>query len=235
VPPAKRLSTLYDVHLYCITTPPANPAAEPAAVEAHYKNMVAAACAGGADAVQLREKTLPARRLAALCKDLQAICDKAGALFILNDRVDVAVAADVDGVHVGQDDLPVRAVRQILGHRKILGCSAHSVAQAFQAQGDGADYVSCGPVFATPTKPDYPPVGLDLVRQYKALVKIPFVAIGGIEAGNVDRVIAAGADRVAVVRAVCGAPDVESVARELKEKVLAAKRERQASVHSGAA
>jgi thiamine-phosphate pyrophosphorylase len=216
--PRKRLSTLSDVHLYCITTPPREGQT--------YQQMVEAACAGGADAVQLREKNLTTRALINLCKDLQAICDKTGTLFILNDRVDVAVAANVDGIHVGQEDLPVRTVRQIVGHHKIVGCSAHSVSQALQAQGDGADYVSCGPLFATPTKPTYAPVGLDLVKQYVAMVRLPFVAIGGLDESNVETAIKAGADRVAMVRAICGADDIEVSARRIKEKILAAKHER---------
>jgi thiamine-phosphate pyrophosphorylase len=208
----KRLSTLADVHLYCITTAP-----RPGQT---YQDMVSAACAGGADMVQLREKAMGAKALLSLCKDLQAICDAAGALFILNDRVDVALAADVDGVHVGQGDLPARFARQMMGHRKIVG-------QALTAQGDGADYVSCGPLFATPTKPDYKPVGLDLLRQYGEMVGIPFVAIGGIDEANAGEIVRAGADRVAVVRAVCGAADVEAAARALKEKILQAKVERE--------
>ncbi|MGQ0644462.1 MAG: thiamine phosphate synthase [Elusimicrobiota bacterium] len=215
----KRLSTLADVHLYCITTAP-----RPGQT---YQDMVSAACAGGADMIQLREKAMGAKALLSLCKDLQAICDAAGALFILNDRVDVALAADVDGVHVGQGDLPARFARQMMGHRKIVGCSAHSLGQALTAQGDGADYVSCGPLFATPTKPDYKPVGLDLLRQYKEMVRIPFVAIGGIDEANAGEIVRAGADRVAVVRAVCGAADVEAAARALKEKILQAKVERE--------
>jgi hypothetical protein len=118
--------------------------------------------------------------------------------------VDVALAADVDGVHVGQEDLPVRVVRQMMGHKKLIGCSTHSTAQALAAVGDGADYISCGPLFATPTKPDYAPVGLDLVKEYRRLVRTPFVAIGGIDESNVAQAIAAGADRVAVVRAIAG-------------------------------
>ncbi len=216
--PRKRLSTLSDSYLYCITTTPKEGQT--------YQQMVKAACDGGADVVQLREKTLGSKALIGLCKDLQEICNQTGTLFILNDRVDVAVAADVDGVHVGQEDLPVRMARQILGHHKIVGCSAHSLGQALQAAGDGADYVSCGPLFATPTKPDYEPVGLDLLKQYVSFVRIPFVAIGGIDAENVGNIVRAGADRVATVRAVCGAGDIEKAAREMKEKILNARRER---------
>jgi len=219
--PRKRLSTFADVHLYCITTAPSEGRS--------HKDMVAQAVAGGADAVQLREKNLSARDLIALCKELKTICDKTGALFILNDRVDVGIAADADGVHVGQDDVPVRVVRQMIGHAKILGCSTHSVAQAFQAQGDGADYVSCGPLFATPTKPDYQPVGMELLKQYVQLVRAPFVAIGGIDAANVEQVVRAGAARVATVRAVCGAENIEAAAREMKGKILSAKQDRVAA------
>ncbi len=215
----KRLHDFSDVHLYVVTQAP-----RPGKT---YGEMVSAACAGGADVVQLRDKTLSSRELFRLAKDLQAICDRTGTLFILNDRVDVALAADVDGVHVGQEDLPVRVVRQIMGHKKLIGCSTHSTAQALAAVGDGADYISCGPLFKTPTKPDYSPVGLDLVKEFRQLVRTPFVAIGGIDATNVAQAIAAGADRVAVVRAISGAPDVEMAARGLKELVLKAKAERQ--------
>jgi thiamine-phosphate pyrophosphorylase len=144
--------------------------------------MVGAACAGGADAMQLRDKTLSSRELFRWRKIFRRFVIKTGTLFILNDRVDVALAADVDGVHVGQEDLPVRVVREMMGHKKLIGCSTHSTAQALAAVGDGADYISCGPLFATPTKPDYAPVGLDLVKEYRQLVRTPFVAIGGIDA-----------------------------------------------------
>lgn len=218
----KRLHDFSDVYLYVVTQPPR--------AGQSYADMVSAACAGGADVVQLRDKTLSSRELFRLAKDLQEICDKTGTLFILNDRVDVALAADVDGVHVGQEDLPVRVVREMMGHKKLIGCSTHSTAQALAAVGDGADYISCGPLFATPTKPDYSPVGLTLVKEYRQLIRVPFVAIGGIDATNVAQAIAAGADRVAVVRAISGAADVEKAARSMKDLVL---RERQAGLLSG--
>ncbi len=218
----KRLHDFSDVYLYVVTQPPR--------AGQSYADMVSAACAGGADVVQLRDKTLSSRELFRLAKDLQEICDKTGTLFILNDRVDEALAADVDGVHVGQEDLPVRVVREMMGHKKLIGCSTHSTAQALAAVGDGADYISCGPLFATPTKPDYLPVGLALVKEYRQLIRVPFVAIGGIDATNVAQAIAAGADRVAVVRAISGAADVEKAARSMKDLVL---RERQAGLLSG--
>ncbi len=215
----KRLFDLSDVHLYVITQK-----GRP------YADFVRQACAGGADVVQLRDKDLSARELFQLAKELQAICDQTGTFFILNDRVDVAKAAGLDGVHLGQNDLSARETRKILGHNKLIGVSTHSTAQALQAAGDGADYIACGPVFATPTKPDYRPVGLELVKEYKKLVRIPFVAIGGIDDTNVDQVIAAGADRVAVVRAVAAAADPEAAARSLKDKIAASLSRRAAKV-----
>jgi thiamine-phosphate pyrophosphorylase len=220
----KRLFDFSDVHLYVITQSPR--------AGQSYLAMVEAACAGGADAIQLRDKTLSSRELVRLAKDLQAICDRTGTFFILNDRVDVALAADVDGVHVGQEDLPVRVVREMMGHKKLIGCSTHSTAQALAAVGDGADYMSCGPLFATPTKPDYTPVGVDLVKEYRQLVRTPFVAIGGIDLANVAQAIAAGADRVAVVRAVAGASDVAQAAKNFKDLILKTKMERQETMAS---
>lgn len=218
----KRLHDFSDVHLYVVTQTPRSGQS--------YADVVEAACRGGADVIQLRDKGLSSRELFRLAKDLQALCDQTGTLFILNDRVDVALAADVDGVHVGQEDLPVRVVRGMMGHKKLIGCSTHSTAQALAAVGDGADYISCGPVFATPTKPDYSPVGLDLVKEYRRLVRTPFVAIGGIDASNLAHVLDAGADRVAVVRAISGAPDVERAARGMKGLILKTKAERKEAV-----
>ena len=213
----KRLYNLSDVHLYCLTTIPREGRT--------YLDMVEAACRGGADAIQLREKAIPTRELVRVAKDLKAVCDEYGALFLVNDRADVAYAADADGVHLGQEDLPVRTAREILGHDKIIGVSCHSTAQALIAQEEGADYVSCGPLFATPTKPTYKPVTLDLIAQNRKVVRLPFVAIGGVDEDRVEQVIRAGADRVAVVRAVCGSDDPESAARRIKNKILTAKAE----------
>ena len=213
----KRLLTLSDVSLYVVTSGTA---------KGNEVERVQAALAGGADMVQLREKNQSTRDLVDLCRHLQAACDKTGALFLVNDRVDVAVAANTDGVHLGQSDLPLETARDILGHQKLLGASTHSVEQALAAQTQGADYVSCGPLFATPTKPSAPAIGLEAVRQYGLAVRIPFVAIGGIDSANVEEVVRLGADRVAVVRAVFEAPDVEAAVRDLKEKVVKARQAR---------
>jgi thiamine-phosphate pyrophosphorylase len=150
------------------------------------------------------------------------MCDGFGALFIVNDRVDVALAVQADGVHLGQDNLPVKVAREIVGHRMIIGASAHSLPQAIDVQKNRADYVSCGPIWATPTKPDYEPVGIKLINFYRATLDIPFVAIGGIDEGNLDEVLKAGARTVAMVRALFNGDDVVGKVRRIKEKILTA-------------
>ena len=190
----------------------------PAQVEA----VVEAACAGGADVVQLRRKGddgLATVRLAERCRELTAA---AGALFVVNDRLDVAMAVEADGVHLGQDDLPLATARRLWPGR-IVGRSTHSLAQALEAVRGGADYIGVGPVYATPTKPGRPAVGLSLVRAVAdAGVSLPWFAIGGIDGSCAGDVLAAGARRVAVVRAVCDAADVAGAARALRAAVVAA-------------
>ena len=175
---------------------------------------------GGADVVQLRDKRSSREDLVAIGKKLKPLCKKWGALFIINDRVDVAEAVDADGVHLGQNDLLIETARFLLGKKRLLGISTHSLEQALQAQARGADYIGVGPIFQTPTKPDYPPVGTGLISQVKLSVRVPFVAIGCIDLATVDTVLEAGADSVAVVRSVVGQDDVEGAARSLKQKLL---------------
>lgn len=181
---------------------------------------VAAACAGGADAVQLRRTggdDLETLRLAERCRE---VTTAAAALFVVDDRLDVAMAVDADGVHLGQTDLPAAAARRLWPGR-LVGVSIHSLAQALAAEAAGADYLGVGPVWATPTKPGRTPVGLELVADVAAAVRIPWVAIGGIDAGNASRVLDAGARRIAVVRAVCAAPDPRAAAAALRRLVEA--------------
>jgi len=199
--------------LYCVTMPP-----DPGRT---YSELVESACKGGADVVQFREKRAAARDVVILGLELSALCREYGVLFIVNDRLDAALACGADGVHLGQEDLSVMHARKIVnscGRNAdfIIGCSTHSVEQAIRAEMDGADYVGCGPVFATPTKPDYVPVGLGMVSEYRKKVKIPFVAIGGIDSSNIQSVMNAGAGCAAVVRAVFGSGDAERSARLLK-------------------
>lgn len=178
------------------------------------------ALAGGVDAIQLRTRNLTDRELLTLGKKVKTACAEAGALFLVDNRADIAVALDADGVHVGHNDLPASVVRGMLGHRKIVGVSTHSLPQALEAQRDGADYVSCGPIWPTPTKPEYNAVGLNLIGLYKAAIRIPFVAIGGIDETNIDQVLSAGAKCVAVVRSLFEASDPESTAKRLKGRML---------------
>ena len=183
-------------------------------------DVVRAACAGGADVVQLRRKGddgLETLRLAERCRALTA---EAGVLLVVNDRLDVAMACDADGVHLGQDDLPLDAARRLWPGR-VVGRSTHTLDQALRAQAEGADYAGVGPVHATPTKPGRPAAGLDFVVQAAAHLRIPWFAIGGVDADTLGAVLAAGARRVAVVRAVCDARDVEAATRALRGAIEA--------------
>jgi thiamine-phosphate pyrophosphorylase len=189
------------------------------------EDIVAAAIRGGATMVQLREKTLPVRRIVELGRRLQEITRPAGVPLIVNDRADVALAIDADGVHVGQDDLPVADARRLLGPDRIVGASAGSIAEAVAAEADGADYVGVGSVFATGSKADAGEViGPEGLAQIRAAVHVPVVAIGGITAANAAEAIQAGAAGVAVISAVVGADDVREAARRLAEVVRAARK-----------
>ena len=158
----------------------------------------------GTDALRLQE----ARQLAELCQAYQA-------LLIINDRIDLALLVNADGVHLGQDDLPHAAARQLMGPEKLIGRSTHRLAQLEQAQEEGADYLGVGAVYATATKADRTAAGLGWVRDASASARIPWFAIGGINGDNITEVLAAGASRVAVVSAIMGASDPAAAARQL--------------------
>ncbi|QEY31948.1 thiamine phosphate synthase [Synechococcus sp. RSCCF101] len=151
--------------------------------------------------------------------ELAALCRRHGALFIVNDRVDLALAVDADGVHLGQGDLPVQAARALLGPDRLIGRSTHAIAQLHQAIADGCDYVGAGPVHATPTKPGRTPVGAGYVREATALSTIPVYAIGGLEAGNLDPLLSNGIRRVAVVRAISEAGDPAAATADLLRRL----------------
>ena len=180
-------------------------------------DVAAAAIRGGADVLQFRDKTASARAFMKEAERLLSVARRANVPLIINDRVEVALAVGADGVHLGQEDLPLAATRRILGPGRLIGQSTHSLDQARAASAGGADYIGFGPVFPTPTKPDYGSVGTALIGQVMQAVRIPVVCIGGIDAGNVEQVVHAGAERIAVVRAVCAAADPESAARDLKQ------------------
>jgi thiamine-phosphate pyrophosphorylase len=179
--------------------------------------------AGGAEMIQLREKTWPSGTLFPMAQRLCARCRAAGVPFIVNDRVDLALAVDADGVHLGQDDLPPAAARPLLKPGMILGLSTHSVEQAKTAQAAGADYVAVGSMFPTATKPEFQLVGPALAREVRPVVHVPLIGIGGITPDNVGDVIAAGVDGVAVISAVCAAPDPAAAARRFIAAIVAAR------------
>jgi thiamine-phosphate pyrophosphorylase len=177
-------------------------------------DVLAAALAGGVDIVQLRDKHATDEQLLAAAAVARRRCDEAGALLIVNDRPDLVAGTGADGCHVGQDDMDVAAARALAGPAALVGRSTHSPAD-IAAAGD-ADYIGVGPVHATPTKPGRPAVGLALVRHAAEHATVPFFAIGGIDATNAGAVAAAGARRVAVVRAIADAADPCAAAAALR-------------------
>jgi thiamine-phosphate pyrophosphorylase len=177
---------------------------------------------GGADLIQLRDKTARDDEIVAAARWAAARCEAHGALFILNDRPDLALAVGADGVHVGQDDMPVTQARAIVGDDAIVGLSTHSIAQADAGAVGGADYIAVGPVHATPTKEGRPAIGLDPIRHAAARVhSVPWFAIGGIDTEKVRAVAAAGARRAVIVRAIAHAEDPEAVTRALRAALTA--------------
>lgn len=169
---------------------------------------------GGVDVFQLRDKDASDDELLRAAQRARSLCDRHGALFVLNDRPDLAVAAGAHGVHLGQDDMALEQARAIVGPDMLIGRSTHTPAQIDSAH--GADYIGVGPVHATPTKLGRPAVGLDLVGYAAAHAAVPFFAIGGIDETNIGAVVAAGATRAAVVRAIGDAADPEAAARGLR-------------------
>lgn len=172
---------------------------------------------GGVDLVQLRLKDADDAGIIGIARRYAVVCHAHGVPLILNDRPDLVAEAGADGVHVGQDDMPVAQARALVGPDRLVGLSTHSTAQIDAAGAEPEiDYIGVGPVHATPTKPGRPAVGLDLVRYAASHAATPFFAIGGIDAGNVTAVRAAGGARIAVVRAITDASDPEAAARALR-------------------
>ena len=191
--------SLADKRLYLIT------AARPGLAE-----LLEAAVRGGVEVVQIREKEMADGALLRVLEEAREVTRRLGVPLVVNDRPDLAVLCEADYVHVGQDDLPVAAARRFgLG----VGQSTHGPAEIDAAV---ADYIGVGPVYATPTKAGRPPVGLELVRYAADRAAVPWFAIGGIDRTTIEDVVGAGATRVAVVRAICDAPDPEAAARELR-------------------
>jgi len=185
--------------------------------------ILAGALDGGAEMIQLREKTWPSGTLFPVAQRLRARCRTAGVPFIVNDRVDLALAVEADGAHVGQDDLPAREARRLLPPPMILGVSTHNQDQARRARDDGADYVAVGSMFPTGSKIGFELVGPELVRRVRADIPVPLVAIGGITRDNLSQVMEAGADAVAVISAIGNARDPAAAVRGFLETIRSAR------------
>jgi thiamine-phosphate pyrophosphorylase len=187
-------------------------------------DIVAAAVAGGVTCVQLREKNCGTREFVAQARAVRKLLAGTNVPLIINDRLDVALAVEADGVHLGQTDMDIADVRRMVGKDMLIGISAECVEDAVRAEAEGADYVGISPVFSTPTKTDTAPaLGLRGVALIRAAVSLPLVGIGGVKPGNAADIIQAGCDGVAVVSAIVSAPDPEKAALELKTIIGRAK------------
>jgi thiamine-phosphate pyrophosphorylase len=172
---------------------------------------------GGVDLIQLRAKVRPSAEIAKIAAELHCITMERDVPLIINDHPEIARVVSAEGVHVGQNDPAISEVREIAGPDRMVGKSTHSVDQAIRAFYEGADYIGFGPIFATPTKPDYPPVGLEEIRKVHEAVRIPIFCIGGITLDNLPEVTAAGARRVVIVSGLLLANNIASYARSAKE------------------
>jgi len=180
------------------------------------KEIVTSALRAGVRCIQYREKDKARREIYKEALILRKLTNEFGAVFIVNDYTDIALAVNADGVHLGQEDLPLKEARKILGKKKIIGISTHSAEEAIAAEAGGADYIGFGPVFHTATKDAGKPKGIATLREIKKLIKIPVVAIGGINTENFESVIDSGADAVAVSSAIIQGDIEDNVLRFLK-------------------
>ena len=190
-----------------------------------HEEVATQALEGGANVIQLRDKHASTKALYEAGLKLKALTARAGALFIVNDRVDIALAVDADGVHLGQDDLPAIAARRLLGSHKVLGVSVENAEQARKAAEDGASYVAIGPIYeARGSKPDAGvPLGAKVIAELRQHTRLPIVAIGGIKNRHLAELFKAGADGVAVISAIAGAKDILAATREMKRLILEAR------------
>lgn len=175
---------------------------------------------GGVRVIQLREKDLPIRELLALARELRNITGEFGSKLFINDRVDVAVAVEADGVHLGHQSMPPEAVRKIVGRKMLVGVSTHTIEDARAAESGGADFITFGPVFPTPSKMKYgAPVGTDAIVELKNNVHVPVFGLGGIKTENIREVLKTGADGVAMISAIFAAEDIQKAAEEIIGKI----------------
>jgi thiamine-phosphate pyrophosphorylase len=186
-----------------------------------HPRLVELALGGGADTIQFRQKTGSTREMILVARQMQTLCRKVGVAFIVNDRLDVALAAQADGVHLGQDDFPIPLARKILGEKAVIGGSAGTLEEARKCFLDGADYIGFGPVFPTTSKEDAGPVsGLSLLEQVVKEIPLPIIAIGGITPNNTLQVMEAGAYGIAVISAVCCQEDPKKAAECFRGLVI---------------
>lgn len=174
---------------------------------------------GGTTLVQLREKDVSTREFYNIAVKVKELTHKYNIPLIINDRMDIALSVDAEGLHIGQSDMPLKIARKILGEDKIIGVSTSTVEEAVEAEKDGADYIGVGALFSTTTKKDAKSVTLDELKNIKRSVNIPIVGIGGINMNNVESVMETGIDGVAIVSAILGQKDIKKVSKEFKEKV----------------
>ena len=183
------------------------------------EKVVTLAIEGGAHIIQFRDKEISDDEFNFLAEKIKKITQRENVPLIINDRANIAKSIDAEGVHLGQDDMPLKEVRGILGNDKIIGISTHNVEQALEAKKQGADYIGLGPVFETSSKEIKDTVGPEMIKEVFSLVKIPVFPIGGINLSNLDQVIKAGSKRIAVISAVIGQRDVKKSAKELLERL----------------
>ena len=182
--------------------------------------IVEKAVKGGATVVQLRAKSISTREFLDISMKIHSFLKKKRVPLIINDRIDIALALDADGVHLGQKDMPLQIARKILGKEKIIGISVNNIEEAMEAENNGADYLGVGPVFPTTTKPDIrAPLGIEGLRKIREKIKIPIIAIGGINKSNVHEVYSTGVDGIAVVSAIILSPDPCQAAEKLIEEI----------------
>jgi thiamine-phosphate pyrophosphorylase len=173
----------------------------------------------GVDIIQFRDNASDKDDILKNARVLNKLLRNTKTVFIINDYIDIAKIVDSDGVHLGQDDLSVGITRRLLGKDKIIGISCHNLRQAQRAKAQGADYISIGPLFQTPTKPEYQPIDLNLIKAVKKKIKMPFFVIGGINENNINKVLSYGAKRIVVCRAVCQAKNTSFVIKKLNEAI----------------
>ena len=178
---------------------------------------VKSAIKGGVKIIQYREKEAPLKQMIEEAKEIKNLCQKNNVVFIVNDRIDIAVASDADGVHLGQNDERCETARKILGKNKIIGLTAHNVKESIEAEKLGADYIGLSPIFSTGTKADAgKPCGTEMISRVKKYVKIPIVAIGGINESNIGEVLKAGAKNTAIISAILTKDDVGKAVRDFQ-------------------